>query len=83
MIYEITLTDAIHDGFGWSANGSTVHRAQIAMPDDHTKRQLWLEARKKFGYNGVRGRYLDDCTWMPYRSCMMIYILENYDDDTL
>lgn len=78
MTYEVMLTDAIHDGNQWSANGSTVHRHTIELPNDHGPWVPMREARKLFGYSGVRGRYISDDAWMPYRSCMMIYITEQF-----
>lgn len=78
MTYEVTLTDAIHDGESWTANGSIVHRHTIDVCDKEADRQLWMRARETFGYSGVRGRYISDDAWMPYRSTMMIYITEQY-----
>jgi len=78
MTYEVTLTDAIHDGDQWTANGSIVHRHTIELRNDHGPWVPMRQARKLFGYNGVRGRYISDDAWMPYRSTMMIYITEQY-----
>ena len=78
MTYEITLTDAIHDGESWTANGSIVHRHTIQLPNDHGPWAPMRQARKLFGYTNVRGRYISDDAWMPYRSTMMIYITEQY-----
>jgi hypothetical protein len=72
--YLLTLTDAIHDGISWSANGSFVHRETITLPENHTQRQLWTVAKRAVGYTGVRGRYLDYDTWMPYRTVMMLHL---------
>lgn len=77
MTYEVTLTDAIHDGESWTANGSIVHRKQLDVVCCSDK-QLWQKAREMFGYTNVRGRYISDDAWMPYRSTMMIYITEQY-----
>ena len=78
MTYEVTLTDAIHDGDQWTANGSIVHRHTIHLPNDHGPWVPMREARLIFGYSGVPGRYISDDAWMPYRSTMMIYITEQY-----
>jgi hypothetical protein len=78
MTYEVTLTDAIHDGESWTANGSIVHRHTIELPNDHGAWAPMREARKLFGYSGVSGRYISDDAWMPYNSTMMIHIQENY-----
>lgn len=78
MTYEVTLTDAIHDGDQWTANGSIVHRHTIQLPNDHGPWVPMREARKLFGYSGVRGRYILDDAWMPYRSTIMIYVTEQY-----
>tara|TARA_R100001460_G_scaffold32010_5_gene63000 strand:- start:412 stop:660 length:249 start_codon:yes stop_codon:yes gene_type:complete len=72
--YLVTLTDAIHDGWGWSANGSQVIRKTIIVPNDATDRQIWMKARAVMGYTNVRGRFLDDATWMTYNSHMMLWI---------
>ena len=72
--YLVTLIDAIHDGFGWSANGSHVIRKNISLPNEATDRQIWMKAREVMGYTNVRGRYLDDETWMTYNSHMMLCI---------
>tara|TARA_R100001440_G_scaffold719_9_gene2345 strand:+ start:1198 stop:1449 length:252 start_codon:yes stop_codon:yes gene_type:complete len=72
--YLVTLIDGIHDGFGWSANGSHVIRKNISMPNNATDRQMWMQARAVMGYTNVRGRYLDDATWMTYNSHMMLCI---------
>lgn len=77
ITYLVTLTDAIHDGQSWYANGCLVTRKNIELNQGHTDRKLWIEARKCMGYSGIRGRYLDDDTWMPYNSIMMLHVMLN------
>lgn len=78
MTYEVTCTDAIHDGDQWTANGCMVWRYTIELPNDHDQWAPMREARKLFGYTGRRGRYVSDDAWMPYRSTIMIYVTEQY-----
>ena len=73
--YLVTMTDAIHDGYGWSANGSMVDRRILPVPHDASERQLWMAVRERFGYTGCRGRFLDDDTWMPYNTCIMFHVV--------
>ena len=75
MKYLVTMTDAIHDGMSWVANGSIVERRILEVPHDATERKLWMIVREQFGYTGCRGRFLDMDTWMPYNSCMMLHVV--------
>ena len=81
MKYLVTVIDAIHDGFGWTANGSYVERHEIDNSQDAwpTHASLWREVRRVSGYTGARGRWLDDCTWMPYNSVIMIHLSEIHE----
>jgi|TARA_R100000482_G_scaffold108131_1_gene50464 hypothetical protein len=80
MKYLVTMTDAIHDGMSWVANGSIVDRRILEVPCGTSERKLWMAVRERFGYTGCRGRFLDMNTWMPYNSCMMFHVI--YSDGT-
>tara|TARA_R100000426_G_scaffold39671_1_gene30913 strand:+ start:266 stop:535 length:270 start_codon:yes stop_codon:yes gene_type:complete len=73
--YLVTMTDAIHDGMSWVANGSIVDRRILEVPCGASERKLWMAVRERFGYTGCRGRFLDMDTWMPYNSCMMLHVV--------
>jgi hypothetical protein len=80
MTYTIESTDAIHDGNQWSGNYSRVDRHTFTMPDDATPRQVWAKARSLVGLSGVRGRYVYDDAWMPYRTATIVFL---YDEELL
>ena len=74
MTYTIESTDAIHDGTQWSGNYSRVDRHTFTMPDDATDRQVWAKGRQLVGLSGVRGRYLHEDSWMPYRAATIVFL---------
>jgi hypothetical protein len=84
MTYTIESTDAIHDGnqwsgnysHQWSGNYSRVDRHTFTMPDDATPRQVWAKARSLVGLSGVRGRYVYDDAWMPYRTATIVFLYD-------
>lgn len=73
---SVTVTDAIHDGYGWSANGCWVRRYSLWVSSGASPATISRAIKRAAGYSGVRGTvedYGDSWRFKPYGQCVLIF----------
>ena len=64
---SVELTDAIHDGAGWSANGCWAQRYSLWLPAGCTPSYLSRRIKAAAGLSGLRGETYDGGDFWQFR----------------
>ena len=62
-LYEITVTDMIHDGYGWQENGCWTTRTELVVDQGISDLALARRVLKTAGYSGEITEKLGDLWW--------------------
>jgi|LULK01.1.fsa_nt_gb hypothetical protein len=76
-IYEVTVTDLIHDGQQVAANGSRVERYTIELPPGCTQTMIMRRAKAVSNLTGLKGvtvSYGDSYMFRPTGSMLGLYV---------
>lgn len=75
--YEVTLTDLIHDGEQYAANGSRVERYMIELPPGCTQTMIMRRAKRVANLTGMKGTtipYGDSYMFRPTGTMLGLYV---------
>ena len=73
---SVEVTDAIHDGMGWSANGCWVNRHTLWVPAGCSPSYLSRRIKAAAGYSAVRGETWDSgdlWRFRPYGCAVLVF----------
>ena len=76
-IYQVTVTDLIHDGEQVSANGSRVERYTIELPPGCSQTMIMRRAKSVANLTGLKGvtvNYGDSYMFRPTGSMLGLYV---------
>jgi len=76
-IYQVTVTDLIHDGAQVSANGSRVERYTIELPPGCSQTMIMRRAKSVANLTGLKGvtvNYGDSYMFRPTGSMLGLYV---------